>query len=234
MSWKEVSEIISGEIEKNGRCTSETAWTLAGDLIKKLDIPGRTKKTNDKIDVLAAVKVIPELSHIVAKRGRGAGGLIFKSSSQEEKNKNESETDGPEMVLSRPVTSNVTINNKFEDDNILLENEEKFLPGSLLGPADKRPPLIPVGLQDWIFLQNSLSKFEFYLNGKKYTTTTDRKSKILCAIKYVFNGVEVTNESESNVKIGGVSYVIKDHFEMFKNTLFFVLGVGLIDEGRLV
>ena len=69
MSWKEVSEIISGEIEKNGRCTSETAWTLAGDLIKKLDIPGRTKKTNDKIDVLAAVKVIPELSHIVAKRG---------------------------------------------------------------------------------------------------------------------------------------------------------------------
>ncbi len=249
--WNEVAEIIGGEIEKNGRCAAETAWTLAGHLIKDLDIPGLKKKSNSKLDVTFAVKVIPELSRFVSKQGRGQG-IVLKSSisvvetGQKEQSvvENASTTTLlPEMAETKPESKQVKIvdpTNEFVGSLKLNDPEDSgfsTIPGSLLGRADdpRRPNLLP-NFGDWAKKKEEEPAFDTMIikDGDPYPEWEIPRTNrlrgviqtvhIVAMIQHVFAGVE---DDLGQINFQGKQFLLsEENLAMFKKALWFVFGAS--------
>lgn len=243
MSWTEVAEIISGEIEKNGKCSAETGWTLAGHLILKLDIPGLKKKSNGKLDVTAAVKVVPELSKFVSKRGRGQG-IVLKSSVDES---NDSEPETKEIATTEAVSipsvkevipATNTRQFALRSPAAKIQEEDSGpsgMPGSLLGNANDpgRPNLLP-SFGDWIKPQMEEVKFDsMILNGKTYEIPrtnpirgTVQPKLLLDTIVYVFGGTECEG---GQVKFLDKEFLLpEENVKMFDDALMYIFGAKYV------
>lgn len=241
MSWSEVAEIIGGEIEKRGKCSAETGWTLAGHLILKLDIPGLKKKSNSKLDVTAAVKVIPELSKFVSKRGRGQG-IVLKSSVIED-----GEPDfNDEMIGDPPTTTETKIEivkpvvvakPVIKNTESINEIGPSVMPGSLLGNANdpSRPNLLP-RFGDWIKHKTEDVKFDvLVLNDKRYEIPrtnpvrgTVQTIMITDTILHVFGGTEC---SGGQVKFLDKEFLLpEENIKIFDDALMYIFGAKFVNE----
>lgn len=250
MSWKEVADIIGGEIEKNGRCAAETAWTLAGHLIKDLEIPGLKKKSNDKLDVTFAVKVIPELSLFASKRGRGQG-IVLKSSI-----KTSSETSDPDtenQVIPDPNDALITASTQRVVVKPILQPEEQSkmvinsdddnddsgfstIPGSLLGRADdpRRPNLLP-NFGDWAKKKEEPAFDRMLVGTDVWDIPRTNKLRgviqtahITSMIVQVFNGEE--NELGQISFLGKKFLLSQENLVMFEKALWFVFNATRVFE----
>ena len=234
--WNEVAEIIGGEIEKNGRCSSETAWTLAGHLVLKLDIPGLKKKSNSNLDITAAVKVVPELSKFISRRGRGMG-IVLKSSLVETEAVEDKIPEQIETIVQVPITvitdpalvaasvgkSVVRMNDSTEDF------EPSRTPGSLLGNAnDPGRPNLLVNFGDWVKPKTEEVKFDvLFLNNQKYEIArtnpvrgTVQATQLTDVIIHVFGGVEC---SDGQVKFLGKEFLLpEENVKMFSDALTYI------------
>jgi len=242
--WEEVAEIIGGEIEKNGRCAAETAWTLAGHLIRNLDIPGLKKKSNDKLDVTFAVKVIPELSLFASKRGRGQG-IVLKSSI-----KTLSETESQEVIpdpnealiaaqnqqvvvkpVLQPEEQSKTIINSNDDND---DSGFSTIPGSLLGRADdpRRPNLLP-NFGDWAKKKEEPAFDQMLIGTDVWEVPRTNKLRgviqtahIKDMITEVFHGEE--NELGQICFLGKKFLISPENLAMFEKALWFVFGASRV------
>ena len=231
--WNEVAEIIGGEIEKNGKCSAETGWTLAGHLILKLDIPGLKKKSNSKLDVTAAVKVVPELSKFVSKRGRGQG-IVLKSSIADPKSDLDDDetvvspvvdTPKPEPIIAKQFAPRSSPVAKIEEE----DPGPSGMPGSLLGNANDpgRPNLLP-NFGDWAKKKEEDPTFDRMLVGTEVweVPRTNRLRGVIQtvhvtnAIRHVFGGEE--NEL-GQIKFQDKKFLLSpENLVMFERALFFV------------
>lgn len=229
--WNEVAEIIGGEIEKNGRCSSETAWTLAGHLVLKLDIPGLKKKSNSNLDITAAVKVVPELSKFESKRGRGQGivlkSSVIKTETIEVPEQNKTVVDvpinDPVLIATSSGKPVVRMNDSTEDF------EPSKTPGSLLGNAnDPGRPNLLANFGDWVKPKTEEVKFDvLFLNNEKYEIArtnpvrgTVQIIQLNNMIIHVFGGVEFAG---GQVKFLGKEFLLpEENIKMFESALWYV------------
>jgi len=243
MSWSEVAEIIGGEIEKCGRCSSETAWTLAGHLVLNLDIPGLKKKSNSNLDITAAVKVIPELSRFESKRGRGQG-IVLKSSVVKTEavvgNKDPEQIETIVQIPNTVITDPVLISFPVAKPVRISDSEDagpSGRPGSLLGNANdpNRPNLLPK-FGDWIKPQAEEVKFDsMVLNGKTYEIPrtnpvrgTVQSKLLLDTIIHVFGGTEC---DDGQVKFLNKEFLLpEENIKMFDDALMYIFGAKFVNE----